>query len=150
MTTSNITNALANFTAKTEDSFKKIINKEGERCNKEFQSIISQFIDNLNSRYKRHCFIFCDAMGMKSIDCYHRVTKERIWAWTGDENFNCNPSSTIKVLSISRSISDTKLSDEITKFMFQMQLYENSVTCSYYFLWNGKVKFDHVLDSICK
>lgn len=130
--------------ATAEADFQKVIDKEAAKHDKKFQKIIKDFTDDLNSRYKRHSFIFCDSMGCKSLDMFHRVSGELLASWADDGEIDDNS----PILESGRCYQETELHEEISEFMKTVEYLQGQLTAGYYFYWNGKQNFDHVTDKL--
>lgn len=130
------------------DAFQAVIDKAAKEQNEQFQNIVADFIDGLNARYKRHCFIFCDAMGNKSVEMYHRVTGERLCWWSCNDGRFDERCPKIAIRSGYRDFNGSNLDSEVNEFMESLSLFESSLRVGYYFAWEGKQNFDHVVDSI--
>lgn len=133
----------------SHERFQRAVDQEVKAKNSQFQSIVSAFIEQLNQRYHRHCFIFCDAGGLKQIDCYHRVSMERLCWWSCDQG-RYDEITHVAISSPFRDLDDTLLNQEISDFMSAMSGFENAVTASHYFFWQGKDAFDYVDDRYSK
>ncbi len=141
-------NELSNSVAKEMEAAVEAIENKYKA---QFQEIVSNFIESLNARYKRHCFILTDGMGIMSIGMYHRVTHEEIASWVGSGDgepaYFSDGDVTPPTSSISRNLSESELSNEITSFLRQIETYTTPHHVTYGFSWEGKQSFDHVEDT---
>lgn len=144
----NHTNQVNAFKKNTDSMIRKAIEAVVEKQNAEFQQLIASFIDNLNSRYKRHCFIFSDNCGCMTISLYSRVTKEELCFWDGQGGINYQTNASIAMQSSFRTIAETELNDEIASFMDAIDIYAYPIKADYCFQWYGKSSFDFVVDAI--
>lgn len=130
--------------ANAEADFQKAIEKAAIKHEKKFQEIIQNFLDELNNRYKRHCFIFTDSMGCKSIDMYHRVSGKHLATWHSDGDCTDDAPITPSL----RCYGETNLGVEISDFTKSVESLQVQVSAGYYFYWEGKQTFDHVTDKL--
>lgn len=143
----NHTNQINAFKKNTDNMISKAIEAVVEQQNAEFQKLITSFLGNLNSRYKRHCFIFSDNSGCMTISLYSRVTKEELCYWDGQGEINYQTKTQIAMQSSFRTIAETDLNDEIASFMNAIDIYACPVKTEYFFQWDGKSSFDFVEDA---
>lgn len=133
---------LKSLTTDIETAFDVAVREAAKPFSEKFNALITDYIDNLNGRYKRHCFIFTDSMGDKAIECYHRVTCERLCWWSGEGDIFYDVAETIVLRSPFRDFHQYDLDTEIKEFMYFMAEYQSTMTGKYYFNWDGKAQFN--------
>ncbi|WP_210498519.1 hypothetical protein [Vibrio crassostreae] len=139
---------LSQFSDNSESVFQAAVNQAAKALEAQFNQIITNFIEDLNSRYKRHCFIFTDSMGSKGVYLYSRTTGELLCWWAPNDYRFDEKNTTHKTASPYRDYNDLDLNTEIQEFVNHMSGFECTVDAGYYFNWEGKQDFDHVTDRL--